>query len=147
MAKYAAGEDKRNRDLKTSQQPAVDAASKSIPRLTTLALKNRTEGYAWIYDELFYEFGTTKIGYGVHRGENDYYSVFRVEREADARRIDEAFAVLDGLDDGTFNVEIWDCYTGEVRSRAELETRDGKLVVALPPFSRDIALKYRKRFY
>ncbi len=145
FARYAAGEDKRNRDLATSEAPATDAAGEPIPRLTTLVLKNRTAGYAWIYDEEYYEFGSTKMTY--HRHRSNSHAIYHLERERETRRFDKAVAVIGDLDDGTFDVEIWDTNEGKIISTAELKSDGNAITVPLPEFSRDIALKFKKRPY
>jgi hypothetical protein len=147
FARYAAGEDKRNRGLETSQMPTLDAAGKPIPGLTTLTLKNRTGGYAWIYDETFFEFGTTKIDFPRYGGGSGYFAIFCLEREVPIRWFARAFAVIGDLDPGVYDVEVWDCYEGRIVSRAETECDSSGLVVPLPAFSRDVALKFNKRPY
>jgi hypothetical protein len=147
LAKYVAGEDKRARNLETVEIPTRNTAGEEYDRLVTLALKNRSEGYAWIYDEEYFEFGSTRVGFNRHGGGNDYSAVYNAEREVPVRTIRGAVAVIDHLDDGDYDVEVWDCYKGEVISRPELTAENGALRVPLPTFSRDIALKYRRKFY
>jgi len=147
LAKYVAGEDKRARGFQTKVLPTPDAAGQPIPRLTTLTLKNRTDGYAWISDEEYFEFGSTRVAlHGAGAG-TDYSILYHAEREVPVRTIENARAVIDELDEGTYEVEIWDCYTGEVISRAEVASANGAIGVALPTFTRDIALKFHRKFY
>ena len=144
FARYAAGEDKRARGLGMDRPPVLDAAHKEIPRLFTRVLRNRTSGYAWVYDEEYYEFGSTQMAW---QRQNDYQAMFHLERERATRRFKGAQAIINGLDEGTFDVEVWDTYKGEVVATAEIESADGTMIVPLPEFSRDIALKFSKRLY
>jgi hypothetical protein len=144
FARYADGEDKRARGLATSEAPATDQAGQPIIGLTTLMLKNRTGGYAWIYDEWFFEFGSTQM---LWQNNLDFHALFHLERERPTRRFDAAVAVIGGLDDGTFTVEVWDTSEGRIISTSDIESQRGTLRVPLPGFSRDIALKFSRRLY
>ncbi|MBN1916872.1 MAG: DUF5060 domain-containing protein [Verrucomicrobia bacterium] len=147
LARYVAGEDKRGLDFGTVELPTFDAAGARIPRLSTLALKNRTEGYAWISDEEYFEFGSTRVGSIYGGGDTDYSPMYHAQREVPIRTFQGARATITGLDDGTYDVEIWDCYTGLIISAPEVESDNGAIIVELPTFSQDIALKFRRKFY
>ena len=140
----AAGEDKRARGLETSEAPAADPAGNAITGLTTLMLKNRTGGYAWVYDEFFFEFGSTQM---LWQGGNDYHVMFHLKRERPTRRFEDAAALIGGLEDGAFTVEVWDTTAGRIVSTAEIQSQGGTLRVPLPAFSRDVALKFSRRLY
>jgi hypothetical protein len=144
FARYAAGEDKRARGLETSEAPATDQAGQPITALTTLMLKSRTGGYAWVYDECFFEFGSTQM---LWQNNLDFHALFHLERERPTRRFDAAVAVIGGLDDGAFTVEVWDTTAGAILSTSDIESKGGTLRVPLPAFSRDIALKFSRRLY
>ncbi len=143
IARYTAGEDKRDRNLQTKHLDAVNAAGEPIAHLRTLALANSTGGYAWVYDAKYYEFGVSaQFGYYAHTQAN---TVYHLERKGEPRRFDNAVAVITDLEDGHYDVEIWDCYAGEVIDRTQLRAQRGCLAVPLPAFTRDIALKFAKR--
>ena len=46
-----------------------------------------------------------------------------------------------GMRDGEVKIEYWDTYTGAVFSQGRGSVEKGKLIVELPVFSRDIAMK------
>jgi len=144
IARYTAGEDKRDRSLDTKHLDAFNTDGKPIRHLRTLALANSTGGYAWVYDEEYYEFfaPSSQLGWGAHNQAN---AVYHFEREGEPRRFDDAVAVITELEDGDYNVEIWDCYAGAVIDRTQLRAEGGRLAVPLPAFTRDIALKFAKR--
>jgi len=144
FARYAAGEDKSGRDLTTREAPVKNIGGNTIPRLTTMMLTNRTGGYVWVYDEEYFEFGSSEMSY---RGKSSHGAIFHLKREHDIRRFEEAVAAIGGLEDGVFDVEIWDTTAGKALSTLKLETQDGAIAVPLPEFSRDIALKLKKRLY
>lgn len=49
--------------------------------------------------------------------------------------------VLDGLADGNCRVEWWDTRTGEVRATGSAQVRDGRVILTVPEFTHDLALK------
>ena len=82
-----------------------------------------------------------------HRHRSNSHAIYHLEREHETRRFDKAVAVIGDLDDGTFDVEIWDTNEGKIISTAELKSDGDAITVPLPEFSRDIALKFNKRPY
>jgi hypothetical protein len=59
--------------------------------------------------------------------------------------IQGAAADLQGLPDGQYDAEFWDCYTGEVIGTSEVAVAGGKAHVPLPDFLSDMACKMRLR--
>jgi len=51
---------------------------------------------------------------------------------------------LDGMSGGAYDVEFWDTMAGKAVSRRRYASRNGLLVVQVPPFARDIAFKARR---
>jgi hypothetical protein len=51
---------------------------------------------------------------------------------------------LDGMDDGTYRISLFDPYAGKVLSEHTLTSAAGKLTVPLPDFRKDIAIKAKK---
>jgi hypothetical protein len=50
-----------------------------------------------------------------------------------------------GLDDGTYDVEWWDTYSGGIKGKEKIRNKDGKMTVEVPEFDRDIACKISKK--
>ena len=56
-----------------------------------------------------------------------------------------ALSLLQGIPDGTYDVESWDPYAGSVIGKSEVTVTKGAAKVALPEFLQDIACKMRLR--
>ena len=56
-----------------------------------------------------------------------------------------AFFEVTDISDGEYTVELWDTFKGKVLSEKNIETRDGRLRIELPEFSRDLAYKVRAK--
>ena len=113
--RYMAGEDRRGQDLR---HRTFSVASRE-GGLAARALRSRTHAYIWVYRE-------------------------GIERSLEPRRTYRGASFdLRDMDEGTYNVEFWNTYTGEVVKRASLPTRGGTLHIPLPEFENDIALKVK----
>ena len=58
--------------------------------------------------------------------------------------IDDSYFYVNDIKPGTYNIEWWDTFKGEVISREKLEAKDGRLFIEIPSFFRDIACKIKE---
>jgi hypothetical protein len=119
LAKFARGEDRRDPKLKT-RKPSVEGGPSGID-LASMAYMSRRRGYAWVY------------------AVKPMTRYPRSPSVVDGARVRFAY-----VEDGPWAVEFWDTATGE-RFRSEiLNAKNGTLVVDLPEFKNDIAMKLRR---
>ncbi|MGI6495941.1 MAG: DUF5060 domain-containing protein [Kiritimatiellia bacterium] len=70
-------------------------------------------------------------------------SSFQVNAPPLEKPLEEVTMTLPNLPDGIYRVEFWDTAEGKVLQRQDQRSQDNRLVVDVPPFSRDIAFKVR----
>jgi len=117
LARFARGVDRRRRDIESVRSTVGlgGGAKASLQGLVSPA-----GAVLWIYDrERITDFG------------QEDRPLLAAERPVR----------LEGMLGGTFRVEVWDPWTGEILRRVEEKTADGVLTFALPPCRRDVAVK------
>jgi len=118
LANFARGEDRRDPELR-GRSLAVERAPQEVQ---ALAYMSRSRGYAWVY------------------------AVEPMSRYPSEPVAVEGVRVrIDDVEDGTWSVELWDTVRGEPIRSELLAASGGVLVVELPRFGNDIAMKLRRR--
>ena len=119
IARFMDGVDRRDPDAEVIEPP-VTAQGRAQSLLRAIVYRSPQRGNAWIF------------------AARDF-----PDRSPDGPPVvDEAILTVDGLDHGAFAVEFWDTMRGQPIATARHETRDGRLAIPLPPFGRDLALKF-----
>jgi len=122
ISRFMKGEDRRDRTL----LPCNPVLSKpDIPnvRVQAFSLNNGTRAQGWIYDALAFD-----------------------TADSDAHpAISNLITRLENMSNGLYRVEFWETSGGTLTKTRDVEVRAGTLSVTVPPFSRDIAFKVRKR--
>jgi hypothetical protein len=74
-------------------------------------------------------------------------SMLRGFDEAPIGSVKGASVALLPMAEGTYDFEIWNTYTGKIveRGTAVVADRQGRLIIPLPEFSGDVALKYFRK--
>ena len=116
LAAYVDGED-------WAAEGLSDAAITSSPTVYALGLSNGSEARAWVRDL-----------------QNGYGSGVRPGNLA-GRVISGAHVAIGAMDAGTYDVEIWDTWTGTVIATSTATAIGGSLTIPLPSFTRDVAVK------
>lgn len=98
------------------------AARASDERLRVFALQGKACACAWIYNP---EATWWKLG---------------VEKTEPAP-VQGASLALEGLEPGRYRAVWWDTWKGQAMAQDEIEAREGRITLAIPAFSRDIACK------
>ncbi len=102
-------------------KPATASCDKGV-RL--LGLAGERDAYLWLQDE-----------------KATWWNIVMENRPP--QRIDAATMSVDGLPDSAYGVEWWDTQDGKVIRTDRAESREGKLSVAVPAFTGDVACKVR----
>ena len=125
LARFAAGEDRRGRNLQMASGQAFQADGSAIAALLADGLANESSGYFWIYER----------------------DLLRSEAAPDFVPVTRKGLTLEwkGLRDGAYEVEFWDTRKGEVVQALPASSRDGALRCAIPEFAGDIAGKIKLR--
>jgi len=121
LAKYAAGEDRRDPMLNVGTVALSAANVPSQPR--GMCLQSDTRAYCWIYDES---------------------CMIRMKSDANALTYKGVTATINGLKPGKYSVELWDTFRGLATSRTTADVAGSALSFPLPDFARDIAVKVKK---
>jgi uncharacterized repeat protein (TIGR01451 family) len=120
IAAYLEGEDWATLGLDRSGLTTSDG-------LVAFGLDDGTEAFAWVRD------GENTFGSGAGPG------------ELEARTISGATLTIADMVDGRYDVEVWDPYgDGGLLQTLPADAVGGELVVSLPDFTRDLALKVRQ---
>lgn len=119
LANYARGEDRRNRGLKSGAAQVTGAGAAD---LRAVVLKNDRSAYAWVYDM---------------RAARE---VPRAGRETVWRGLS---VQLTKMRPGAYKVEFWHTLRGAVIGTQTIAANGGTIVVPLPEFRNDIALKVK----
>ncbi len=122
LAKYAAGEDRRGRNLRTVTPSVSSTAPDGAARwVSAIALQNDRSAYAWVYDRR---------------------SALQVP--TDPVTMEDITLTLGGFEPGSYQVEFWDTTTGEMLNRRTTVIEgSGLLSARVPSFQNDIALKVK----
>ena len=91
---------------------------RTVDEARALGLISENRSFVWVYDQ-----GNSRVLYN----------------PSDV--IEGAQLTVKGMRDGEVKIEYWDTYTGAVFSQGRGSVEKGKLIVELPVFSRDIAMK------
>ena len=105
-----------------SRDPEMRTRTGQVDGLKLLAYYSRRGGYAWVYDER---------------------AMSKMPEPGTERRFRKKRLTLQNLH-GEYAVEFWDTYRGVVTGRTAAKA-SGRLEVKLPEFTRDIALKFRRK--
>lgn len=116
LAAYLAGED-------WAADGLVDAAITASPSVYAVGVASTSAARLWARDVL--------NGYG--SGERPGDLAGRVVSNADV--------TVSGMDDGSYEIEVWDPWGGSVVSSFIAFASGGDLTIDLPPFTRDVAIK------
>ncbi|MFA4943736.1 MAG: DUF5060 domain-containing protein [Lentisphaeria bacterium] len=124
LANFMRGEDPRGVEWRYREWP-VRKGEDSTWRVRALVLQGADQGRAWIYDV------------------DAPHSLARAQEAGEHHQVS---LELSGLRDGTYDVEFWDTGTGRPTGRTEARTAaGGGLAIGLPPFTVDLAIKFRRR--
>ena len=119
LANYARGEDRRNRGLLAGAAPLEGPRAR---RARAIALKNDRSAYVWIYD----------------------MTAARVAPASGWEPVYKGLAVrLKGMRTGAYAVEFWDTYKGAIVGKAAVAATGSGLLIPLPEFKSDMAVKVR----
>jgi len=122
LARFAAGEDRRRRNLEMASAQVVDSVSDlPVPGMRAECLRNDQNGYLWVCDQVLFDKsfrGTPPL----HEGKA---------------------VSLPGLRDGQYVAQYWDTHTGEVLAESEFVARGGSARFPLPPFRGNMAIKVK----
>ncbi len=122
LANFAQGEDRRNRKLKTVR-PVVFGPPESAKWAEAIALHDDNSAYVWVYDSR---------------------SALEMPPEKAAIELAGFSLLIKGLKRGTYTVELWDTYEGKIIEKFSKAAEAGELLVPLPAFKNDIALKIKR---
>ena len=120
-ARFMRGEDLRGEKFERSQ-PEIQDASRSVEGL---AFHNKHRGFAWFYDKNLPARLSTRVISGVK-------------------------AEVEGVEDGSYEIEYWDTISGAIIHKENVlaqkyALKNGHyLLLTLPPFAGDVAVKFRK---
>ena len=112
------------KDFKPNPPSVVfaDEPKAQADRLDLQYLRGPKQMYAWIFDQ---------AALGI------------VEAEGPVKRIEGAAVIFRDVPPAVYAVEVWDTYAGRIVAEEERPVKDGQLVVSLPPFEKDTALKVK----
>lgn len=116
LAAYLSGED-------WAADGLSDAATTASPSVYAVGLASASAARVWVRDVL--------NGFG--SGERPGNLAGRVVSGADV--------TVGGMDDGSYDIEAWDPWTGVVVDSFTADASGGDLAIALPDFTRDLAIK------
>ncbi len=122
ISRYMKGEDRRDPTL-LSYSPIFLMPDMPGVRISSFALKNGTRAQGWIYDALAFDTPASEVH----------------------PTISNLVTRLEGVSNGVYRVEFWDTSKGLLTKYQDVEANKGSLSVTVPPFSKDIAFKIRKR--
>lgn len=121
----------------------------------TIRLENGEPGFSWIrishytlsdYDEqpvrAFGLAGRNTVLLWLQDKESTWGNDARGLR---ARPITGAKLIVAASPDGPWTVEWWDTYSGAMTGTQDAEAAGGRIVLAVPPFERDVACKIRRK--
>lgn len=121
LRKFAEGQDRRGKDYRPAE---AEVSSLSEDRqLAILALRSSDRAYAWVYN----------------RARLSAAAAWKESNPAGAE------VSLSGLGAGTYSVEVWDTYKGEMMEKMQVETESGPVEFELPAFEKDVAVKVKKQ--
>ena len=123
LAEFTAGEDRRRRNLKTTDAALHQADNMVADGLAALALQNDQGGYFWLYERRLL------------RAESDKEFVPQ-ERTGLVLR-------MAGLQEGAYSVEFWDTRKGVPVNKVTVETKGDALEAPIPVFTSDLAGKVK----
>jgi hypothetical protein len=95
------------------------------PAVRVLGLKSRSAALLW-----------------VQHPDNRWYR--RLVEQRGPAPLKRVSINLGGLDRGRYRVEWWDTYAGQPTTHTTLNTRDGQVILRVPPGHPDIACKVRR---
>ena len=123
LARFAHGEDRRNRKLQTTQ-PVVSGAGPGAHWVSALVLKNSGSAYGWAYDRR---------------------SALEIPSPTDRKNRRHSGLTLDlrGLEPGGYVIEFWDTYTGKVVKTVRKIVEGPSTTLQIPLFTNDIAFKVK----
>jgi len=120
LAHYVEGEDKRDPELLPASVKVTGVHGGPTPAVA--CLKSGERAYLWLYDRAILR---------------------QMPTDDRAQTIRGAAVTLHGMTHKRYRVEIWDTYTGKILSTTTLESDEGRVVVRLPDFKKDIAVKVK----
>jgi len=122
ISRFMKGEDRRDPTL-VPYNPVFSDPGRQDVRVQAFSLKSGTSSLGWIYDAPAF-----------NSSGSDAHPV-----------ISNLVARLNGMSNDLYRVEFWNTAGGVLTKSQDVAVRDGTLSVTVPPFSRDIAFKVRKR--
>jgi len=121
LSNFAEGQDRRGKDYRPAE---AEVTSLSQDRqLSIRALRTADRAYAWIYN----------------RARLSAAAAWKESSPAGAE------VSISGLGAGTYTVEVWDTYQGEMTEKMEVQTESAPLEFELPAFEKDIAIKVKQQ--
>jgi hypothetical protein len=137
IVRFARGEDRRGQDLQISLASVAPGSG-----LNVRAISNDNRAYAWVYDvdrQNAWIDGATTYDWIV----ND--AGVGSAKPTSFTPVTGGQLIVPGLKDGVYHVEFWDTWKGQVTGEADIESKNGRLVVPLPPVTIDLALKIKQK--
>jgi len=123
LAKFAGGEDRRGKGIDFKSSQVVNLTTRQpFTRYRVESCGNRTWAVAWVYD---------LTHYGLISDETE----LAPEKTA---------LVIPGFSPGTFKVELWDTYKGEIVETRHLRCTSGHLAITPLKVDKDVAIKVRR---
>ena len=120
LAAFHAGEDRLGQNM----VQRVPTFARGHHDLAALALQNTRKAYVWVFS----------------RTSTERYP----KRPDQGPRFSDISIVLTGFDPGKYRVEVWDTYRGTIIKTLEVAAKSGNLVIPLPTFHTDCALKVKR---
>ncbi len=121
LARFMKGEDRRDPTL-VQMDPIFLREGKPVASLIWSCMANSTRALGWV-----------AIGADFQNRDPVTFS-----------HEEGIVMTLERMDNGRYVVEIWNTVAGRAQERLEVEARERRLTVLLPPFSRDFAFKVRR---
>lgn len=122
LSEYARGEDRRGKNYQTSIARIISDVEGLNTPIYAIGLLNSEEAFIWVFDLKWTSYDP---------------------KRTEASFINNAVVRLDWMDEGTYKVEFWDTYKGQMIETREIASDDNGLDFTLPPFKKDIACKIK----
>ena len=124
LANFAKNEDRRNKNF------IISSAQTDSDKLNVLGIQNNREAFLWIYNLAATIFNTNEAKEG--------------KPFAPFPQVEESVLTVSNLFEGIYDIELWDTYKGEIKTKQKLRVnKDNKLTIKLPELSEDIACKIK----
>lgn len=124
LTNYAGNLDRRLKNLRLSIVKLKAKADADETDIYAQGILNNQEAYIWVYD-----LDETRFDPSLNKD----------------NIISQAHLAIEGMDAGVYVVEFWDTYSGMIIDAEKVISLDGIIIIDLPEFKRDMALKVLSR--